>query len=101
MNKKLTMLVGVAAVGVAAYMLWKKSQKPKSFMNLVSKRFGIIGQTASGQILFSGPRGIITLPQGVTPYTSSTNGEWMACIEGDCIYLTGPSAVSSTQISSL
>ena len=33
MNKKLTMLVGVAAVGVAAYMLWKKSQKPKSFMN--------------------------------------------------------------------
>jgi hypothetical protein len=101
LNKKTTMLLGVAAVGVAAYLLWKKSQKPKSFMNLVSKRFGIIGQTASGQILFNGPRGIITLPQGVTPYTSSTNGEWMACIEGDCIYLTGPSAVSSTQITSL
>ncbi len=27
------MLLGVAAVGVAAYLLWKKSQKPKSFMN--------------------------------------------------------------------
>jgi hypothetical protein len=100
MNKKTQMLIGVAAVGVAAYLLWEKSQKPKSFMNLVSKRFGVIGQTASGQILFSGPRGIITLPQGVVPFTSS-NGEFMACIEGDCIYLTGPSAVSQTQITSL
>lgn len=38
MNKKLTMLLGVAAVGVGAYMLWQKSQKPKTFANLVSKR---------------------------------------------------------------
>lgn len=70
-------------------------------MNLVSTRFGVIGQTASGQILFSGPRGVIKLPQGVVPFTSSTNGEFMACIDGDCIYLTGPSAVSQTQITQI
>jgi len=38
LGKKTTMLLGVAAVGVAAYMLWKKSQKPKSFANAESKK---------------------------------------------------------------
>lgn len=38
MNKKTQMFIGVAAVGVVAYLLWQKSQKPKSFMNLVSKK---------------------------------------------------------------
>jgi hypothetical protein len=33
MNKKTQMFIGVAAVGVVAYLLWQKSQKPKSFMN--------------------------------------------------------------------
>lgn len=104
MNNKLTMLVGVAAVGVVAYLLWQKSQKPKVFMDLKGpspSQYGVVGQTASGELIFSGTRGTIILPQGVTPYTSSTNGQWMACISGDCIYLTGPFAVNQTQISSL
>ncbi len=104
LGKKTTMLLGVAAVGVVAYLIWKKNQKPKVFMDLKGpspSQFGVVGQTASGQLIFSGTRGIITLPQGVTPYTSATNGHWMACISGDCIYLTGPFAVGQTQVSSL
>jgi hypothetical protein len=104
LGKKTTMLLGVAAVGVAGYLIWKKNQKPKVFVDLKGpspSQFGVVGQTASGQLIFSGTRGTIILPQGVTPYTSATNGHWMACISGDCIYLTGPFAVGQTQISSL
>jgi len=72
MNKKLVTILGVAAVGVGAYMLWKKSQKPK--------------EVAS----FSGPKcGNKTCPQGHTcncvctpppsplPYYKLSSGEFM------------------------
>lgn len=38
MNKKTQMWLGVAALGVVGYWLWKKNQKPKSFANLVSNK---------------------------------------------------------------
>lgn len=41
MNKKFVTIIGVAAVGVGAYMLWQKSQKPKSFMNVQGGPFGM------------------------------------------------------------
>lgn len=41
MDKKIVTLLGVAAVGVGAYMLWQKSQKPKSFMNVTAAPMGL------------------------------------------------------------
>lgn len=61
---------------------------------------GVIGQTASGQILFQGPRGILTLPQGATPYISS-NGLWMVCVSGECVNLTGSGAVNQQGINQI
>ena len=41
MNKKTQMWLGVAALGVAGYFLWKKSQEQKSFANVAGGSFGL------------------------------------------------------------
>lgn len=38
MTKNTKMLIGIAVVGTAGYLLWKQSQKPKSFANLTARR---------------------------------------------------------------
>lgn len=40
MRKSYLLWLGVAVVGVGGYFLWKKSQRPKSFANLTSKKSG-------------------------------------------------------------
>lgn len=44
MNKTTQMWLGVAVLGVAGYLLWKKSQEKKSFANLISSGPGGVGQ---------------------------------------------------------
>ena len=41
MNKKTQMWLGVAAIGVAGYFLWKKSQEQKSFANVAGGSMGL------------------------------------------------------------
>jgi len=54
MNKQTKMLLGVAVVGIGGYLLWKQSQKPKSFANLSAGNMGLrtgycVTQVATGQ----------------------------------------------------
>lgn len=46
MRKSYLLWLGVAVVGVGGYFLWKKSQKPKSFANLTSKKSGGVLDTS-------------------------------------------------------
>ena len=43
MDKQLQMLLGVAAVGAAGYLIWKQTQKPKSFANLMAMPLSDLG----------------------------------------------------------
>ena len=50
MDKKTQMWLGVAAVGVAAYLIWKQSQKEKVFANLVSKKSTLDTSQCAGPV---------------------------------------------------
>jgi hypothetical protein len=42
MDKNTKMILGVGAVAAAGYLLWKQSQKPKSFANLMAPSMALI-----------------------------------------------------------
>lgn len=46
MDKQLQMILGVAALGTAGYLLWKQSQKPKTFANAAA--MGSLGALEGG-----------------------------------------------------
>ena len=87
MNKKTQMFIGVAAVGVVAYLLWQKSQKPKSFMNLVARKSGGGGVVGVDTRECAGPVEVATYQSG----GMATDCHW-SCVSkktGDAINL-GP-----------
>lgn len=42
MDKKTKMLLGVGLLAAAGYLLWKQSQKPKSFANLMASNLALL-----------------------------------------------------------
>lgn len=64
MDKNTKMILGVGAVAAAGYLLWKQSQKPKSFANLMAKA----APTAA----------LIEVPKCLKGYNEKF-GEWYVC----------------------
>ena len=61
MDKKTQMLVGVGVLAAAGYLIWKQSQKPKSFANLMAA-----------------PTALIEVPKCLKGYNEKL-GDWYIC----------------------
>ncbi len=89
MTKQTKMLLGVGAVALAGYLIWKQSQKPKTFANLTARtRSGSSTLMADSEALAPQPRcnchtSVETTPSGIVVYKCK-NGNESLNSDGPC-----------------